>query len=475
MRIAFARSSRSLPSTSAAPIVPSGMSASHSMSPSTPTARRRDGSLRRRSRSGLGGGIDMTWANRLAAGVAAGFGAGVGATALAGSSTGPGAVIPDAEELTGAPAFVSSDVDLVESISVESLTVQISGLVHSWVGDVSIELTHVPSGRSATLVFRVGVPPRPEENEFGDSSNYGGDYVFTDGAAESVWEAAGNGGTLFVIPPGAYFPSGEGQGVLLPSVPEFDGINAQGTWRITIGDWAAGDTGAFVSWTLEIEGSKALPCAETGSCFEPHAGPGCDDLACCQTVCGFDPTCCEVGWSEECVSIAVAECVTCAAASTGSCCETQPTGGCENTTCCIAICENDIFCCTMAWDASCVQAAKAVEACNCIPDPEPCPGIGCCTLPHAGAGCSDAACCNAVCIVLPVCCETSWDSACANEAQLICCPSDINGDGVVDGSDLGALLSVINQPGDDGDFDCDGFIDGGDLGVLLASWGPCGG
>jgi hypothetical protein len=49
-------------------------------------------------------------------------------------------------------------------------------------------------------------------------------------------------------------------------------------------------------------------------------------------------------------------------------------------------------------------------------------------------------------------------------------PEDINNDGVVDGADLGLLLSAWGQPGIT-DLNGDGTTDGGDLGILLASWG----
>ncbi len=53
------------------------------------------------------------------------------------------------------------------------------------------------------------------------------------------------------------------------------------------------------------------------------------------------------------------------------------------------------------------------------------------------------------------------------------CPADLNGDGTVDGSDLGELLAHWGgaRPGDLND---DGIVDGADLGELLAQWGDCG-
>lgn len=48
---------------------------------------------------------------------------------------------------------------------------------------------------------------------------------------------------------------------------------------------------------------------------------------------------------------------------------------------------------------------------------------------------------------------------------------DLDGDGVVDGADLGMLLGDWNQPGS-ADFNEDGTVDGADLGILLGLWGP---
>jgi hypothetical protein len=49
-------------------------------------------------------------------------------------------------------------------------------------------------------------------------------------------------------------------------------------------------------------------------------------------------------------------------------------------------------------------------------------------------------------------------------------PADLNGDGVVNGADLGALLSQWGQPGT-GDLNGDGIVGGADIGIMLANWG----
>ena len=46
---------------------------------------------------------------------------------------------------------------------------------------------------------------------------------------------------------------------------------------------------------------------------------------------------------------------------------------------------------------------------------------------------------------------------------------DLNGDGFVNGADLGLLLALFGAPGP-GDFDGNGTTNGGDLGILLAAW-----
>ena len=47
---------------------------------------------------------------------------------------------------------------------------------------------------------------------------------------------------------------------------------------------------------------------------------------------------------------------------------------------------------------------------------------------------------------------------------------DLNGDGRVDGADLGIMLAYWGSTGTDGDLDGDGDVDGGDLGLLLVAW-----
>ena len=53
------------------------------------------------------------------------------------------------------------------------------------------------------------------------------------------------------------------------------------------------------------------------------------------------------------------------------------------------------------------------------------------------------------------------------------CPADIDGDGVVNGPDLAAVLAAWGSSTPVADFNGDGQVDGQDLAVILAAWGSC--
>lgn len=59
------------------------------------------------------------------------------------------------------------------------------------------------------------------------------------------------------------------------------------------------------------------------------------------------------------------------------------------------------------------------------------------------------------------------------EAIEVAPTADLNGDGFVDGADLGMLFSMWGAcPGCPGDLNLDGVVDGADFGTLFAAWGP---
>lgn len=59
------------------------------------------------------------------------------------------------------------------------------------------------------------------------------------------------------------------------------------------------------------------------------------------------------------------------------------------------------------------------------------------------------------------------DAACVARAAL---PGDVNGDGRVDGADIGLLIGAWGSSNPAADLNGDGVVDGGDLGILLGGW-----
>jgi hypothetical protein len=68
-------------------------------------------------------------------------------------------------------------------------------------------------------------------------------------------------------------------------------------------------------------------CGSAGACNEVHATPGCDDVTCCNIVCNLFPSCCDTGWDQLCVDIAIPECgfYSCTPVGPANNCATNPT------------------------------------------------------------------------------------------------------------------------------------------------------
>ena len=94
---------------------------------------------------------------------------------------------------------------------------------------------------------------------------------------------------------------------------------------------------------------------------------------------------------------------------------------------------------------------------------------------HFGLGTAESV--ESVTVLWPSGAQTVLEDVAANQTIVIAsieppCAGDLNGDGVVDGSDLGELLAAWGGPGD-GDINADFTVDGADLGALLSAWGDC--
>ncbi len=169
-------------------------------------------------------------------------------------------------------------------------------------------------------------------------------------------------------------------------------------------------------------------CPGEGDCCQPNATAGCNDPSCCDLVCTDDPTCCDpaTGWGSPCVTKAEALCDPLCSGNAcpgdGDCCQANGTAGCTDQACCEVVCANDPDCCEpfRGWDGLCVSQAESL--CGTLCSGNACPGDGDCCQANGTAGCTDQACCDAVCAVDPDCCESfhGWDGLCASQAESLC-------------------------------------------------------
>ena len=169
---------------------------------------------------------------------------------------------------------------------------------------------------------------------------------------------------------------------------------------------------AFANFRCSADGTGN--CGSGGGCYSAHPAPGCNDSACCTAVCVLDNYCCLNQWDAICATAAVNLCSDCGEGSAGDCFVSHPAPSCNDGSCCTLVCAADPFCCTTSWDALCVSGA--IELCPNCGDAE----TGSCYLVHAGRFCDNATCCDAVCAVDAYCCNVSWDYLCANAAVASC-------------------------------------------------------
>lgn len=87
--------------------------------------------------------------------------------------------------------------------------------------------------------------------------------------------------------------------------------NTGDVFYIRIGGYAAAGTAGDVGSgqiTVVFAASSAGCVGATGACNVIHAGVGCNNAVCCTNICNFNPICCEVGWDQGCVDLAVELC-----------------------------------------------------------------------------------------------------------------------------------------------------------------------
>jgi hypothetical protein len=137
--------------------------------------------------------------------------------------------------------------------------------VHTFVGDVTATLI-APNGASHTIF---GHTLATTATSFGDSSDLGAQYIFSDNAPTPPnggwWQAATAAGAAVIMPTGTYRTTASGgAGATNPQPPTsinaaFSGVaNPNGTWTLRLTDSCAGDTGAITAATLTVQ-AAAVP------------------------------------------------------------------------------------------------------------------------------------------------------------------------------------------------------------------------
>lgn len=93
--------------------------------------------------------------------------------------------------------------------------------------------------------------------------------------------------------------------------------------------------------------------------------------------------------------------------------------------CATALCAADPYCCSTAWDSTCVGEVTSIcgKSCTVVPDGG---AGGECAHPVCAAGgpltASCTPCATDLCAQDPYCCSAAWDATCVGEVASICGP-----------------------------------------------------
>ncbi|TWT41996.1 Proprotein convertase P-domain protein [Phycisphaerae bacterium RAS1] len=160
----------------------------------------------------------------------------------------PGTAIPD-----NTPTGVSTTITVPDSYAIGDLNVELN-VNHTWQGDVKMTLTGPGGSPTIILVDRPGVP---QTTTGFSNDNYGNattmvPFVLDDGAA-TTYDAPQ------VASPGTANVTGSWRPDPGP-LSAFNGMNANGTWTLTVSDHAGGDTGTIVRWALVATNAANLAC-----------------------------------------------------------------------------------------------------------------------------------------------------------------------------------------------------------------------
>ena len=270
-------------------------------------------------------------------------------------------------------------------------------------------------------------------------------------------------------------------------------------------------------------GPGAGACPGPEGCFASHPSAGCNDAACCVTVCALDPFCCNVEWDQVCVAEAQLNCAVCPVLCQPTDvpelepCGQDQNGGCTtpNDATMPVLCGDTVCGTVWAQNGASDTDTFRIEATD--PDgdgtttvlvdvetdfdgevyvfnddctalttlayartvPQSCSGPTLLTANVPAPGFYRVQVSPYLNTTPPPFIDCSANNAyrvtidLSDCAAPVPCAGDLNGDQFVDGADLGLLLALWGTGGPQGDLNGDGIVNGADLGLLLAAWGPC--
>jgi subtilisin-like proprotein convertase family protein len=173
------------------------------------------------------------------------------------SGTGPGGPIPDGTGSNTSGAPLISVASVAGSGPISAVTVDFVGLAHTFIGDVTLRLTHPNGTTFHDLQVRPGVGT-------GATFGFGGNFL-----AANTYSFSDTGTDLYSTPQNLDIPSGTFRTSSNPNDPgappttawaylatslnsTFSGLDAGGNWTLEARDFAGADTGSFTSWTVNV-------------------------------------------------------------------------------------------------------------------------------------------------------------------------------------------------------------------------------
>jgi hypothetical protein len=261
------------------------------------------------------------------------------------------------------------------------------------------------------------------------------------------------------------------------------------------GQWRDRGNAALEYGVVEYE---FIACGTGGGCFTTHATPGCNNESCCQTICFIDNYCCLNEWDTLCVNEANGLCSPPVLAGpivnpandhsyflleTGAWSEAEEkamslnghlatiNNNAENTWVLNNVSrfdDNTTRICFIGFNDQLVEGSfQWVDH-------------GTSTYSNWDAGEPNNS--GGVEHFAEMLADGKWrDNDNTGTAGFttfaiveVPCLGDLDGNGTVDGGDLGSVLGAWGTTDKNADLNMDGKVDGADLGLILGGWGPCG-